>query len=314
MKQNQFKMLSLDGGGIKGAYTAAILDRMEDQVDRPLANYFDLITGTSTGAILAVGLAFGIPAKKLLNFYREQGHQIFPEANWVETWFTTKYDTDGLRNALVSVFGNKIFRDIERHVVIPAFNATNGKSILFRTKHLKPSDSYLDRKVVNILMAATAAPTFFEAEGLLEGLHLDGGIWANCPALVGAVVASSILGRQPEAMRMLSIGTTSSPFHVPEETTKGGKFQWLKPHINVFMNASKTGAIHLADELVGEFFRVDNVVDADRFSLDTVEKVNELVAMGLSDANENIDTIVKNFLDNTSRHSQIQFVKELPLL
>ena len=73
-----FRILSLDGGGIKGAFTASVLAAIEDEIKEPIGQYFDLIAGTSTGGILALGLGFRIPAKTIMEFYRDMGPQIFP--------------------------------------------------------------------------------------------------------------------------------------------------------------------------------------------------------------------------------------------
>ncbi len=73
-----FKILSLDGGGIKGVFTASVLTAIEDEIKAPIGEYFDLIAGTSTGGIMALGLGLGFPANRILKFYREMGPEIFP--------------------------------------------------------------------------------------------------------------------------------------------------------------------------------------------------------------------------------------------
>ncbi|MEO0969847.1 MAG: patatin-like phospholipase family protein, partial [Cyanobacteria bacterium J06639_18] len=73
-----FRILSLDGGGIRGIVTAQILSLIEKQIDQPLNEYFDLIAGTSTGSILAAAIATGIRSEKIVEFYRENSSLIFP--------------------------------------------------------------------------------------------------------------------------------------------------------------------------------------------------------------------------------------------
>ena len=79
-KGKPFKILALDGGGIRGVYTAALLERCEATLagGEPLARYFDMIAGTSTGGIIALGLGLGIPTAEITGFYRDDGRRIFP--------------------------------------------------------------------------------------------------------------------------------------------------------------------------------------------------------------------------------------------
>lgn len=96
------RILSLGGGGIKGAMTAAYLAHMEEASGKPIADCFDLIAGTSTGGILAIGLALGVKASDLVKFYQEQGPKIFPvdrnysAMNTLMHIFRTKYDASPL--------------------------------------------------------------------------------------------------------------------------------------------------------------------------------------------------------------------------
>jgi len=78
------KILSIDGGGIKGVFPASFLTTIEDSIGDRVSNYFDLIVGTSTGGIIALGLGLGLPAKDILSFYEEKGSAIFKGINYFE--------------------------------------------------------------------------------------------------------------------------------------------------------------------------------------------------------------------------------------
>jgi len=78
-----FRILSLDGGGIKGAFTASVLAQLEEDTQCAAVEHFDLITGTSTGGIIAIGLGLGIPAREIIDFYRTRGLVIFPGTSLV---------------------------------------------------------------------------------------------------------------------------------------------------------------------------------------------------------------------------------------
>src|SRR5690242_15766704 len=98
-----FRILALDGGGIKGAFTATLLAEWEANTGRRIVDHFDLISGTSTGGIIALGLGLGLPAKDILKFYQEHGPQIFPNVGWtrkrllsVRHFFRPKYAQEAL--------------------------------------------------------------------------------------------------------------------------------------------------------------------------------------------------------------------------
>ncbi len=81
-----FKVLSIDGGGIKGLYSSRILEHFEDKFECHIAEYFDLICGTSTGGLIALGLSLHIPVQQISDLYCKQGKEIFPQRNsWLSS-------------------------------------------------------------------------------------------------------------------------------------------------------------------------------------------------------------------------------------
>jgi patatin-like phospholipase/acyl hydrolase len=129
-----YKILSIDGGGIRGLFPAAFLAKLEEHLEAPLASYFDLIAGTSTGGIIAVGLGLGLSAKDILKLYEEQGPAIFDQqhgrlANFVlQRWrgarhlFASKYSSKPLHDALVGVLGDRRLGESKTRLVIPAWH------------------------------------------------------------------------------------------------------------------------------------------------------------------------------------------------
>ena len=107
-----FRILSLDGGGIRGVFPAAFMARLEEHLEHPIGRYFDLIAGTSTGGIIAIGLGLGLSAGEILKLYVEQGPAIFGQGHGaVENWvrqklrgmahlLVTKHSSEPLRHAL----------------------------------------------------------------------------------------------------------------------------------------------------------------------------------------------------------------------
>src|SRR5271170_5390649 len=103
------RILTIDGGGIKGVFPAAFLATLEDEIGSPIADYFDLIAGTSTGGIIAIGLGLGLTAKELLNLYRETGRRIFHRRRFAALGqlFRAKYTNSALKEVLIQAFGGR---------------------------------------------------------------------------------------------------------------------------------------------------------------------------------------------------------------
>jgi patatin-like phospholipase/acyl hydrolase len=135
-----FQILSLDGGGVRGLYSAAVLAKLEEKYGVRIVDHFDLITGTSTGGIIAIGLGLGMLPREIVRFYVESGSRIFRNRfgwrNWAH-WLYRKYAADPLRTALNhnGAFGERRLGDSKSRLVIPAFNLAHNKVRVFKTPH-----------------------------------------------------------------------------------------------------------------------------------------------------------------------------------
>ncbi len=280
-----FRVLSLDGGGIKGVFTAAVLATVEEMTGKPFVEHFDLIAGTSTGGIIALGLGLGLPAKKILEFYREEGSKIFPTTGviwrnlrWV---FRPKHSQDTLRTALDRIMGGSRMGDSRCRLVIPAFDAPAGAIHVFKTCHHERLKQDFLTPAVEVALATAAAPTYFRAFQNSSGQRfIDGGVWANCPAAIAATEARCILGA--DEIDVLSIGTTGSPFRIPKKVGVRGALGWGKLVLDVFMQAQQAGALAQAKVLSGgRLLRVDRPVPPRLFTLDNAKAIGELHALGI---------------------------------
>src|SRR5262249_46679114 len=165
-----FRILSLDGGGIKGAFSASVLATLEEDTGQAIAEHFDLITGTSTGGIIAIGLGLGIAARDILKFYAESGPTIFPSTSLVHRtrskirqFFRPKHMKETLRAALYSVFGERKFGESKKRLVIPTYDAIAGRIFLLKTAHHERFRFDINALAVDVAMATSAAPTYFAA-------------------------------------------------------------------------------------------------------------------------------------------------------
>jgi len=318
-----FRILSLDGGGIRGAFAAAFLARVEAELGDPITDYFDLIAGTSTGGIIALALALGESAEKVTAFYQDHGAVIFaPRKESTPVWervvlrlgrrylrsfnssSRSKYDSTGLRAALAEVYGNRTLEDAKcTRLVIPAVDLVQGKTITFKTPH--QPDFVRDRHhlAVDVGLATSAAPTFFpQAEVEPGSSYSDGGLWANNPAMVGFVEAMKIasLCRRPgidttfgtEEVHMLSLGTGEARYYALPKTTDLG-FSWWAPRIfDVAAGAQSQGIHFQTSYLLGKrYTRVNFEMPTPPWALDEVHALPQLLHHGTQKAVETFPSL-----------------------
>lgn len=307
-----FKVLALDGGGIKGTYTAAVLDEIQKTLPnkRSIVEYFDLIVGTSTGGIIALGLANKLSTAEVLSIYKDSGPDIFPLANsgpkgLIDWMFQTKYDPDGLRTSLANIFGNRELDESTENVAITSFDTANASPVVFRSLYGKGTTRYENLKVVDVALATSAAPTYFPAASAGETYMIDGGVWANCPALVGLTEAKAHFNQRLNDIRILSIGTTTEPKFVNKSQQQGGIVDWAKPIPSTIMHASKISVLAHTSELAGHLQRIDTVVQAGRFNLDDVSAVGDLESLGRDEAHKNMDLCKGKFFRRLATHRQV---------
>lgn len=212
------RILVIDGGGIKGVVPASFLAAIEESLPSRIAEYFDLIVGTSTGGIIALALGLGLSASEILAFYEQRGPMIFcgnPRLRALRHWFRAKYDPLPLRAALEDVFGSKTLGESSKRLVIPSFNPDTGEVHVWKTSHDARLQKDFKELAVNIALSTAAAPTYFPTYRLDCGTPLiDGGMWANNPIAVAMVEAIGILKWPAESLRVLSLGCTTKPLNI----------------------------------------------------------------------------------------------------
>jgi len=315
-----FRILSLDGGGIMGAFTASVLATYEKEckqrTGKGLVDHFDLITGTSTGGIIAIGLAMGASAETILKFYSDSGAKIFPRTSGVGGWlkrfrdlFRPKYTPAELRKAIEAVVGSSPLRDARTRLVIPSYDTEMGRIYLFKTPHHPWCAQDGDTLAVDVALATSAAPTYFPAHPIPgRGTFIDGGIWGNCPATVGITEALSFCGQSLPDVHVLSISTTNYPFRIGEDQQLGGLIGWAPKIIETFMFAQAQASVGLATCLlrdrsqpkpVDRFRRLDYLAPKDTYTMDDTRLVGKLVEVGRSVAEmvANRTIVMNEFLD-----------------
>ena len=277
-----FHILSLDGGGIKGIFTAAILAGMERQYldGAPVADYFDLVVGTSTGGIIALGLAAGVPAADLLSLYLNQGGEIFPPRfrvmRKIRQYFHAAYKRRPLDSILAGVLGDRQLRDASCRLCIPSLDGRHGDVYVFKTPHHSDYKRDGDELMTKVAAATSAAPTFFKPLRRDGYIFADGGVWANNPIMIGLVEALSAFSTRREDISILSIGCGDTPYTIQRwQVALGGAISWWNV-IFAAMHFQSQNAIGQAGLLIGRdnIIRIEPSETSSRIGLDDWRKAS----------------------------------------
>lgn len=281
-------MLCIDGGGIKGVFPASFLSALEDSLGRPVADYFDLIVGTSTGGIIALGLGLGLSANDLLRFYQERGPAIFNGNGGVRRirqFLRAKYNPEPLRQALSDAFGSRRLGESRKRLVIPSFNVETGEVHVWKTAHHPRLERDYTHSALEVALSTGAAPTYFPTYKAQSGTPLiDGGVWANNPVAIATVEALGVLGWQASDLRILSLGCTTAPFEIDWGRNHSlGTLSWATRITDLFMIAQSVSAIGMTLHLLPDrsnLVRISPVVGKSRFELDRVSEIPSLRGIG----------------------------------
>jgi patatin-like phospholipase/acyl hydrolase len=275
MTPRRFQVLSLDGGGFKGMFSAAVLACLEADLGISITDHFDLVTGTSTGGMIALGLGAGLRPNELVDFYVQQGPRIFPHprARVVRRIARSKYRARPLQRALNTVFGDTTLADCTVPLVVPSYDLCNDDVYVFRTPHATELRRDRRERLVDVALATSAAPTYLPAHRL-RGLRLiDGGMWANNPTLVGISEAVKTFGCELADIHVFSLGTTSDTSHRPSRLDHGGLLSWAGDGLPIVLRGQAIGANNAARLLLGKdnILRIDPQVPAKELLLDGVD-------------------------------------------
>lgn len=305
---HNFRILSIDGGGIRGVFPAAILAGLEARYcdGRSIAQYFDLIVGTSTGGIIALGLGARIKAAKLRDLYVQRGGEIFPPAGAISRrlrsasgLFKYRYDRKALMHIMAEYLGDLTLGQSKSRLCIPSCDGRHGDLYVFKTPHHPDYRLDFREKMTDVAAATSAAPTYFRPFERGGFTFLDGGIWANNPIMVGLVEALSCFTAPRERMRILSVGCGDSQYTISKwQKRSGGLWHW-RGIINPVMRFQSLGAVGQAGLLIGpeRIIRInppplDRPIDLD----DWGRAVAELPSAADSVLDEWGDAIVSSFL------------------
>ena len=267
-----------------------ILDRIEKEIPGYL-DKADLLAGTSTGGIIALGIAHGVPLADIRALYEQKGRDIFDDS-WLDNLKDlgnvagAQYGNKTLTRELRRIFGETRLKDLSKRVLIPAFDLDNENPDASRRSwspkffHNFPGpDSDGDRLAYMVALYTSAAPTFFPA---VDG-YIDGGVFANNPSMAALAQTQDhrALQKPPrhDRIALLSIGTGTSLMRIEKKNLDWGQAQWIKPLLSIMMDGVMGVADYQCRQILGErYHRLAPVFPPDQvIGLDAVDRIPDLV-------------------------------------
>lgn len=302
MTEDRFQILALDGGGLRGIFSAAILAALEEDLQISVTDHFDLIAGTSTGGIIALGLGLGLRPREIVEFYADLGHDVFrsrPGLGSARRLLRAKYRPEPLSAALTRVFGDRTFGESTKRLVITSYNLGADDVYLFRTAHHQRLRRDWRERAVDVAMATSAAPTYLPGFPLSGTRLVDGGLWANNPAMVAVVEAVGTCGIPLAGLRVFSLGTTVDVRHRSRRLDRGGVLPWAGAAVDVILRAQSISANNQVYHLLPpeRLLRLNPVVAAGLFALDKAN-VGDLIGVAAHTSRAASPRFADCFLDH----------------
>ncbi len=292
----KYRIMSLDGGGIRGVITTVLLERLQAEVPALLGTT-DLLTGTSTGGIIALALSKGISLTDISQLFIDEGQRIFKDSVWDNIVDLGKvrgadYDSANLRAILKRELGlNTTLADLDKRVLIPTFDLDNADNDPTKRQwkpkifHNFPGED-TDGEVLawKVGLYTSAAPTYFPS---VDGF-IDGGVYANNPSMTALSQTQDVRthpdGQALDSIRLLSLGTGLSLTHIDGEENDWGYMQWAKPLITLMMDGTMGIADYQCKRLLGANYHrlAPTFPPGTDYPLDDVEHIAEMVIFARS--------------------------------
>lgn len=276
------RVLCVDGGGIRGVIPCKVLEFIEAYTGKRIYELFDLVAGTSTGALLACGLTMPAPktAAQMRDIYLKQGNRIFSRS-WSESIWKLggltgpKYGAEGIDAVLREEFGDVRLTECLIPTMATAYEVQVRKPVFFTSW----ANGY--NLIRDVCRASSAGPTFFPPASFGEvplppGLYIDGGTVCNNPAIVALTEASKFYGVERSQILMLSLGTGADEQALGPEVMKWGQLTWVRPLISILMDGVSTLNAHIMSEVLPKenYLRLQAVVSGSMGDMDNTDPRN----------------------------------------
>lgn len=288
----RYSVLSLDGGGVRGIISVVLLERLAREPS--IAGWLDrvrLLAGTSTGGLIALGIAAGISLSDLHRLYREDGPRIFEDTLADDILDLGKligadYSTEPRKQVLSRIFGAQTLGDLRRRVLITAFDLDNADPSP-QSRHWKPKlfhnypgrDSDASQPAYKVALYTSAAPTYFPT---VDG-YVDGGVFAPNPSMCALAQTQDLRTGESvplQDVRLLSIGTGEVLQRIEGVALDWGYTQWARPIVDLMLNGTMGIADYQCRQMLRErYHRLAPVLPVDEaYALDDVAKIPAMIA------------------------------------
>ena len=295
-----FKILTLDGGGTRGIYSAQLLALVEQELDAPIKESFDLIAGTSTGAIIAGAIAADISMDEIVSLFETESPDIFKKKWYRNLLFSSKYSEDVFAQVIAKHIPAKPLSDISTPLIITSSEITTSERYLFRSNYAETvrDSEYSDGDVCirDAVVASCSAPTFFAPKGINNLLFADGGLWANNPSIAAYTEALTVFGKDVSQVKILSVGTGHAPNMYRKKRRWGFLLGWGGPKLVSFvmMLQAQASAKMVKQLLKDNYMRICPSIDF--WDIDSAKPLKKLKSMAARDF-ENLSAEIKVFLN-----------------
>lgn len=269
-KMRKFDILTIDGGGIKGLRSLFIIKEIEERMGMKSNEIFDLISGTSTGGIIAAMLSIGYSAEEVIELYFTHGPNIFKKKFLRFGIFRPKYDDSYLNKVIKEYVGEKKLSDCLTNVIIPAYNIETRDKILFK--------SYVgyNYPLFDVVRATVSAQSYFKPHEIDGQRHIDGGNVINNPSLVSYVEYKKRWAGTP--INMLSIGTGREEKRIKKRQGNGGLLTWAGPTVDILMIEQSQQTDYFMSKLEPDnYMRIEPVSIAGDIKMDNASLENMLM-------------------------------------
>ena len=226
------KVLTIDGGGIRGLIPARVLEEIERRCERPAGEMFDLVAGTSTGAIIACALTRPqpLPAERIARIYLDEGPEIFSRSlikriTSAGGLIDERYESDGLLTSLRRHFGDHRLADAKPAIMLTAYDLVSRSALLLRNDD--------DMSMVDAAHGSSAAPSYFEPAQVGNLTLVDGGVFATNPAMCAYADVDG------DVELLVSLGCGELTRVLPFEKVKDwGQLEWIRPALDVVFDGT----------------------------------------------------------------------------
>jgi patatin-like phospholipase/acyl hydrolase len=300
------KVLSIDGGGMRGIIPATILTEIEKRTRKPVANLFDLIAGTSTGGILALALTkpdaagkSAYSAQQLISLYEDEGREIFSRTVWhrlraVGNLFEERYPSKGIETVLEKYFGHTRLKDALTDVLVTSYEIEKRIPWFFKSRNAKTIPDH-DYPMKVVARATSAAPTYFEPskhpadDPFKYSAWIDGGVFANNPSLCAYAEAKKVFPAADDYL-VVSLGTGELTRTIPYDEAKSwGVAGWARPMLGVMFHGASATVDYQMEQILPSlgtdrrYYRFECRLDTGNDDMDDASTTNLHALMTLAE-------------------------------